>query len=144
MKRTLGILRPLNARLNARLRRFARADGGASSVEAVIWMPVFILLIGIVTDASMIFGGQAEVLRVVQDANRSLSVGRFLTIDATETYVLAQIATVSPNATVTTTVTSGIITTTVLMPVGDLAPTGIVDAFSSLNLTVSADFMSEV
>lgn len=132
------------ASLTTGLRGFLRREEGTSSVEAVIWMPVFILLIAVVADASAIFGRQAEALRVVQDANRSLSLGRFLTIDQTEAYVSAQIADLSPNATVETVVNAGIITTTVVLPVSDIGITGLVSAFDELSVTISADFMSEI
>ena len=68
-------------------RRFIRHDNGGVTIEAVLWMPVFVALLCLVADASLIFGRQAEVLRVVQDANRAMSVGKFGTdgdIDATD------------------------------------------------------------
>lgn len=129
---------------SAHLRGFFRREEGTSSVEAVIWMPVFILLIAVVADTSAIFGRQAEALRVVQDANRSLSLGRFLTVGETEKYIEGQIAAISPNATVETVVNAGIITSTVTLPVSDIGITGLVSAFDQLAVTISADFMSEI
>ncbi|MGQ0610217.1 MAG: TadE/TadG family type IV pilus assembly protein [Paracoccaceae bacterium] len=140
MHRFAGMLKSLPARW----RGFCRGESGMASVEAVIWMPVFILLIAVVADTSAIFGRQAEALRVVQDANRSLSLGRFLTIEETETYIQSNIASISPNATVDTVIVAGIITTTVVLPISDIGITGLVDAFDQLSVTISADFMSEV
>lgn len=140
MNRFAGMLKSLSAEW----RGFCRGESGLASVEAVIWMPVFILLIAVVADTSAIFGRQAEALRVVQDANRSLSLGRFLTIEQTEQYVLTNIALISPNATVDTVIVAGIITTTVVLPISDIGITGLVDAFDQLSVTISADFMSEV
>ena len=56
--------------------RFLRAEQGASTIEFVIWVPVFALLLGLVADAALIYGGQARILRVVQDGNRAMSIGR--------------------------------------------------------------------
>jgi Flp pilus assembly protein TadG len=62
------------------IRNFLRGDTGSISAEFVIWTPVFALVLSLVADTSLIFGSAAEVTRVVQDANRSLSLGRFMTV----------------------------------------------------------------
>jgi Flp pilus assembly protein TadG len=128
---------------------FWRQESGGVTIEAVLWMPVFVALLCLVADASLIFGRQAEVLRVVQDANRAMSVGRFSSdgeldaTDVTEAYIKDRISGLAPNATVDTTVTSGVIRTVVTIPSSDLTantPIGFLDA---LTIEVAAEHLME-
>ena len=130
-------------------RRFIRHDNGGVTIEAVLWMPVFVALLCLVADASLIFGRQAEVLRVVQDANRAMSVGKFGTdgdIDATEVaeaYIKDRINGLAPHATVDTTVTSGVIRTVVTIPSSDLTANTPIGFLDSLTIEVAAEHLSE-
>jgi Flp pilus assembly protein TadG len=122
---------------------FHRSEAGGMTVEAVLWMPIFAVLICIIADASMIFGRKAEVLRIVQDANRAMSIGRFRETSETQDYVLARIDRIAPNAEVVTTVVEGVVRTVVTMPASDLTldnPIGILD---SITVRVSAEHMLE-
>ena len=124
------------------LRRMQREDGSAT-IEAVLWMPVLIAVFALIADTSMIFGNEAQVLRVVQDANRKMSIGRLLTPESVQTEVKSKIALVSPNAVVTTTVTNGLIKTSVSLPLSDITSTGLVSAFANVSFTVSAEHLME-
>jgi Flp pilus assembly protein TadG len=105
--------------------RFCRDSYGGATIEAVLWFPVFVAILGLVADASIAFNRQALALRVVQDANRSMSVGRFTTIESRrEDFIVERVRGFSPNATATTTVTAGIINSTVRLPAQDFAPSG--------------------
>lgn len=126
-----------------RAERFLRDEGGAATIEAVIWVPLFVFLFAIVADLSMMFGAKAEVLRIVQDANRSLSVGKFFTTAEAEQFVEARIGQLSPNADVTTTVNNGVILTTVDMPASDLTATGFIDGIANLTIRVRSHYLSE-
>lgn len=115
------------------------------SVEAVLWIPVFVTLLCLVADASLIFGRKAEVLRVVQDANRAMSVGRFRSDVETETFIKDRIVGLAPSAVIDTTydVPTGVIRTVVSIPSSDLTggtPIGFLD---SLTIEVVAEHLSE-
>ena len=60
------------------LRRFVVSESGSSTVEAVLWFPIFFFFTLFVLDASMMFNAQARALRMVHDTNRALAVGRIL------------------------------------------------------------------
>lgn len=122
---------------------FCRKEDGAATVEFVIWLPVMVFLLGLVADTAMIFGEQARVLRVVQDANRAMSIGRVRTVEDTQSMILAGIVRIAPNASVATTVNGGIISSTVLIPVTDLTATGLVDSFTDFNVAVFAQHLAE-
>lgn len=122
---------------------FHRKEEGAATVEFVLWLPVIAFLFGLVADTAMIFGGQAQVLRVVQDANRAMSIGLVRDVDDTQNLILAGIVRIAPNASVATTVNGGVIRSTVSIPVTDLTATGLVDTFSDFNVTVFAQHLAE-
>ena len=120
-----------------------RAEQGASTIEFVIWVPVFALLLGLVADAALIYGGQARILRVVQDGNRAMSIGRVTDTNTLESQIATQLRPLSARAVVSTTVTGGVINSSVTVPLSDLTATGLVAAFDGLTMTVSAQHMAE-
>lgn len=99
---------------------------------------MFFALFGLMTDVSMIFSGETRVVRVIQDANRNLSVGRLTSAADTEEYVLAALSQLSPNAQASTTITSGVATTTVTMPASDFEILGMFSALNNLTLSVTS------
>lgn len=123
--------------------RFLRAEQGASTIEFVIWVPVFALLLGLVADAALIYGGQARILRVVQDGNRAMSIGRVTDTNTLESQIATQLRPLSARAVVSTTVAGGVINSSVTVPLSDLTATGLVAAFDGLTMTVSAQHMAE-
>ncbi len=127
-----------------RIRAFVHAEHGSATIEAVMWTPIFLLLFGLLTDTSLIFGRQSEILRIVQDANRSLAVGHFKTIKEAQTYVGDKVAKFSHHSIVNISIDQGIISTTVSVPATDLTITGLLEAFSGVTIAVSASQMSEV
>jgi Flp pilus assembly protein TadG len=106
-------------------------------------MPVMIFLFALVADTALVLGGEARVLRVVQDTNRAVSIGRITTVEDAETQVFSRISRIAPNAVVTTTVDSGLITTQVRIPATDLTSVGLVDALINLDVTVTAQHLAE-
>ncbi len=127
----------------AKMRAACVGTDGAATVEAVIWLPAFFAVFALITDASTIFGRESQVLRVIQDANRNLSTGYWATTAEARTDILSRIGWISPNAVVTTEVVGNVITTSVALPLADLTATGLVAAFSSGSLTVSATHVME-
>lgn len=143
MKKVFFCLRDLH--LNSKEKHdFSCDEDGSATAEAVIWMPVFILLLGLIVDTSMILSGQAQALRVIQDANRSLSIGRIMTTSDAESFILDNLITLSPRVTVSTKVIDGMIISTAIIPASDLGSVGILPAFESIDIHVSAQHMSEI
>ncbi len=132
-----------NLRLSNRLlRAFQREDGNAT-VEAVLWMPIYMALFGMIIDVSLVFGGQSDVLRIVQDTNRAVSLGRFDSLEAAQANIETKILAISSSAIVTVEVIDGVISSVVVIPASDLTATGLFDGFADVNVVVRAQHLSE-
>lgn len=138
-------VQPMIAKLEGWFVNFRKQEDGATTIEFVLWLPVFALLLALVADTALIMGGQAQVLRVVQDVNRSMSVGRITLAADAQQMILDSIRNIAPSATVTTTYdeATGLISSRVLIPARDLTATGLVASFSNLNVPVFAQHLSE-
>lgn len=125
-------------------RGFLRDDRGSFTIEALIWLPIFVVVMCMTADTAMIFAKQSQVMRVVQDANRSFAVGKFADGTATAAYILTNVQTISPGATAVSNLVNGIITTTVTMPARELMATGMLPMLSGATVRVVLQQMKEV
>lgn len=125
-------------KLRSALRRIRRAEEGGATVESVLWLPVFILFFMMVFEVSMVFQRQTDVLRVVQDSNRALSVGRLSSTEDLMDAIENRIAYLSTNATVSSTIDGGVVTTEVLIPINDLVVVGMFGFLSNYNVGVNS------
>jgi hypothetical protein len=128
---------------------FLRRQDGTATVEAVLWMPVFVVLIALIADGSLLFNRQAEMLRLVQDANRAYSTRQLETTDDVVTWLSEEINVDSEDVQIvsfvdTSTVPSGVIVTTVSVPASDLNAIGLIAAFRNFRMTVMAQHYIEV
>ncbi len=125
--------------------RFLQREEGAATVETVLWFPLLMAVFGMMLDVAMIFHGQAKVLRVVQDANREFSIGRYADGTATEAAITAELAILKvwPTSTATTSRADGVATTTVSVPASQLTVIGFFSALDNFNIAVTAEHMIE-
>ncbi len=120
------------------LSKFRKREDGSATIESVLWLPVFISFLVLAADASFVFFGQNQAYRIIQDANRSLSVGRLQTEQEVVDRIKAQLASLAPNASVSAVIDSGTITSVATIPASDLTATRFFTAFVDLDLTVGA------
>ncbi|MBS9716735.1 TadE/TadG family type IV pilus assembly protein [Pseudohalocynthiibacter aestuariivivens] len=125
------------------LAAFRKSESGTATIEAVLWLPVFIAFIALATDASFIFFGQNKAYRIVQDANRSLSVGRLETEAEVEAFLTSALSGMSPNATVSSTIASGAVTSQITIPTSDLTSINMISALTGQNVYVRARHLVE-
>ncbi len=78
------------------LRRFRRSEDGSFTLEAVIWMPIFAVLLAIIMNLSMVFFYESQMLRISQDAVRAFSLGRISEAQA-EQYIDDRLAFIDAN-----------------------------------------------
>jgi Flp pilus assembly protein TadG len=125
------------------IRKFRNDESGSATVEAVLWLPLFVVFFVMVADVSFVFHRQAQTLRIVQDANRALSVGRLTSEDETEDFIVAALSGLTTGPIVSTTIDAGVITTRTLLPVSDLTAVGMFDFISDYNILVTSQHFVE-
>lgn len=125
------------------LRNFRRDEQGTATVESVLWLPVFFVFFVAITDASFIFFGQNQAHRVIQNANRELSVGRLETQEDVVAYLTTATAGWAPNAVVTSTIASGTVTSTLDIPASDLVAVGLFTSFVDANVHAGSSHFVE-
>ena len=139
LKRKSGRTNETKARRLSLISRFRKTEKGAVTVEAVLWLPFFILFMFGIGELGLVFHGQARVLEIAQDTNRGTSVGRFNTTDEAEAWAEAALAPFSDEIVATTTIDKGVITTVITISAGDLAGNmGIFAMLATFDLKVTA------
>ncbi|WP_298905579.1 TadE/TadG family type IV pilus assembly protein [uncultured Aliiroseovarius sp.] len=127
-------------------------EDGSATVETVLWLPVLFMIFVLIVNASFVFYKQSIAMRVVQDANRALSVGRIgggldkaAAEAATQTYIKNRISGFASNGTVKTTIDSstGVITTTATIPVSDLVFNGRINLLEGFSISASSQHFVE-
>ena len=58
---------------------FIRDEKGAVTIEFVLWVPIFVGLFVLVTDASIIYLTHSEMWSVARDTTRRMTTGQFTT-----------------------------------------------------------------
>lgn len=129
----------MTLRTNALWKRFLRREDGTATVEAVLWLPIFLAVFVLMIDASMIFHEQSKVLRVLQDANRNMSINRLRTDVEVETYINTELAKLGIIPSTTDAITDGnIVLTAVSIPARQLQALGYFSALLNLQVDVSS------
>lgn len=126
-----------------RFRRFVSRDEGSSTIEAVLWLPVFIGAFCLMADAAFIFNGQTIAMRTVQDANRNMSIGRLQTTAEVEAEVENNLATLSPHVDAQSSIMAGAVVTKVTIPSSDLVATGWLNRLMDINLVIRSEHLIE-
>ena len=123
---------------------FSRDERGSISAESVLWIPVYMVFFALIADVSLMLHAQAKVTRIAQDANRHASTGYLVSETDLEDMIAASMATISPNATIDSTLGAASVATTIEMPVTDLEVVGLFSRFSGITITVSTIHLQEL
>lgn len=135
---------PAENRTVSRLHRFWKDEEGSFTIEAVIWMPIFAIVLAVVVNVSLVFFSESQILRVVQDANRAFSLGRLDSTEAAETYISKKLAYLEATLDIQTTLNDGVIRTVLSSPATDLMPMSFMRGkFSNVQIIVAADHIVE-
>lgn len=133
-----------------RFKAYLRQEGGSSTIEFVLWMPLVVLILLLIVDSSMLFMSRTHAMRVLQDTNRMYSVGQFTgdTLEERATkaqaYALARLQGLSPSATVTTTETSQrVVRTRATLETAEIAQIGFLGLMIDTTMVVAAEHRVE-
>lgn len=70
---------------------FLECDRGSASMEAVIWIPVFLTMIISVTDVSFLFTTHTQMWHAARETARSMSLGEITTATQAQEYATARL-----------------------------------------------------
>ncbi|MZR11720.1 hypothetical protein GQE99_01640 [Maritimibacter sp. DP07] len=126
-----------------KVRSFARDTRGSATIEFVLWVPIVVSMFCLIVNVTVLYFSQNEVLRVIQDANRNLSVGRLSSESEAEAFVQERISEKLPNAVVDSTISDGTVTTIVSYPASDLVFFNMFKQITGLHLSASAGHLIE-
>ena len=125
--------------------RFAKDEEGAVTVEAVIWIPFFFLVLMLITDTSLAFFSKAQAYRLLESGNRSFSIKANTAETTTETWISSQFRAAFPrvsaaNLTVDTQTskTSGTVATYIRYRARDVVPFNTLNVLGNWTITVRA------
>ncbi len=123
---------------------FWQDEDGSYTIESVIWFPIFAILLAFVTNISIVFFNESQILRVMQDGNRAFSLGRLNDAQEVETYITDRLAYLQAGMTIRTQITGGFVTTNLSVPARELMPLNLMtSAFDSVTIAVSAQHIIE-
>lgn len=123
---------------------FRSDENGALTVEAVLWLPIFMFFFGMIVDVALVLHGQSKAQRIVQDVNRFASTGFYESEDDIKAGALARLQQFAPNATVATALGSADVRTMATIPATDLAAIGLFTSLLDIDMTVYAVHLLEV
>lgn len=128
------------------IKRFRRNEEGSATIEAVLWLPLFVFFFVMLADAATIFTNQARILRIVQDGTRIYSVGGLADCAALNAWLDARVGQLAPGVQPVCDdfTTPGIIVTRVDVPAGDIDLSGVTGMFGGLTVRVQTQMMVEV
>lgn len=90
MARRTGLQAILGASL-ARLFRMWRGDRGTVTVEFVLWIPIFLIILAFTADACKLYLTQANMWDVARDTARGMSIGQYCDTATAQTYAQSQL-----------------------------------------------------
>jgi len=109
---------------------------GAVTIEFVLWVPVFILILAITVDAAILFKTQANLWTVARDAGRQMSTGLYSNSQA-EAYANSQFALWGITGTAVASQTNDNVTMVISVPVAAVTPFHVVNAFTDGTIVAS-------
>lgn len=135
-------IRTLHRRMR---RRFPfLGDRGTATVEFVIWMPLFAIILAITADACMLYLMQADMWNVARDTARRMSTGE-LNAGTAQTYAASELLYANKPYTITASV-GATDTLEISIPVQNASifgVLGVLGSFSTASLDAKAEMRAE-
>jgi Flp pilus assembly protein TadG len=75
----------------ARLGRLWRGERGTVTVEFVLWIPIFLIILAFTADACKLYLTQANMWDVARDTTRRMSIGQYCDATTAQTYAQGQL-----------------------------------------------------
>ena len=114
-----------HARGDRSVRCFLNDDRGSPTVEFVLMVPLFVMFLLLVTDASLLFLRQTTLMNISRDTARIVSRHAMTPADA-KSYAETKASTVNSPATASVTINNGFVTVILSSEAASAAPFGLV------------------
>lgn len=119
-------------------KRFVKDETGSVTIEFVLWVPVFVLILAITVDASILFLTQANLWSIARDTTRFMATGLLSDVGA-EAYALDRMAAWGANTTIIASRDANLVSLSMSVPISDVSPFNIVGSFTSGNIGIALD-----
>lgn len=125
------------------LRKRVLDESGTATIETVLWMPVFVFILVLIFDTSLTFLGKAQILRLIQDANRAYATGQIRSLADAEDFVRTGVEAMGAKPQVASYQIGNIIRTDVTVRAGELGAIGFLQSIPALELRVTSQHLVE-
>ncbi|EPX83854.1 TadE/TadG family type IV pilus assembly protein [Salipiger mucosus] len=119
------------------LNRFRKEQDGSYTVEAVLWVPIFAVMLAVIIDFSMVFNRKAEISRIVHDTNRAVALKLYPDAATAEIDLNKKLDTVAPDAVGSVLIGTSEVETSISVPASSLAAMASMPMFNKMNITMS-------
>ncbi|QHQ33758.1 TadE/TadG family type IV pilus assembly protein [Algicella marina] len=119
-----------------------RNEGGNASVEFVLWVPVFLLVLSVIVDASFIFLNHANMWSVTRDTARRVSMHQ-MTASEAQAHVESSLATMGDRVSASADDSGLDIWVEVSVPMEDVDLFGVLNPLTSNELVARVTLVSE-
>ncbi len=122
---------------------FLNDEKGALTVEAVLWLPIWLGFFAFIADVSIVLHKQANAMRIVQDAHRIASLGWLETTNDVEATIVASLKRIAPSVSAESEINDGVLRTVVTMRSSELVAIGLITAISDVDMSFATVHMIE-
>ncbi len=130
--------------IGSRLRNFCKSTSGSFTIESVIWIPMFFILVSFAMNVSMVFFNEAQILRVVQSVSRQHSLGLYRSDVEARADLSARLAYLNANIGVDASKTFNLATASVQVTASDMMPMPFLRVpFEGLTLQIASNHAVE-
>lgn len=113
-----------------------RADeSGSVTIEFVLWVPVFVLILALTVDISILFMTRANLWAVARDTTRYMATGLYSNDDA-EDYAAGIVSRWGEDYTIDASRDGNLVTMEISVAMSDVSPINILSLFSEGNIRV--------
>lgn len=123
--------------------RFRRSEDGSYSIEGVLWLPVFVVMLGAILDLSLVFHHRADLAHTVHQINRAVVVGQFTSVDDAQAYLRERLDRYGPDATGSVTISGNEVETRVSVPAEEVSRMGAIPLLSGMNMNLRYSHLME-
>lgn len=125
------------------LRRLGRSEAGSYSVEAVLWVPIYVLMLGAIIDLSLLFYNRAGLTELAHQVNRGVAVGHFADATDAQAFLATRLGSYGDGAQGTVTIRDQEVETRLSVPAADISAMGAIPLFTDLVVNLSYTHLLE-